>query len=75
VLLRGFTASGLLVLMLMTGLGLVGFLDDFIKIRKQRSLGLTATAKFAGQALVAIAFGLLATRFGNIHDLSPACPD
>ena len=34
------TASGLLVLFLMTGLGLVGFLDDFIKICKQRSLGL-----------------------------------
>jgi len=32
---RGPTASALLVLALMTGLGLVGFLDDFIKIRKQ----------------------------------------
>jgi len=46
---RGPTASALLVLALMTGLGLVGFLDDFIKIRKQRSLGLTAAAKFGGQ--------------------------
>src|SRR6058998_2078292 len=71
VFLRGFTASGLLVLGLMTGLGLVGFLDDFIKIRKQRSLGLTATAKFGGQALVAIAFGVAATRFTNSHHLSP----
>ena len=34
------TVSGLLVLFLMTGLGAVGFLDDFIKIYKQRSLGL-----------------------------------
>jgi phospho-N-acetylmuramoyl-pentapeptide-transferase len=34
------TASGLLVLFLMTGMGLVGFLDDYIKIVKQRSLGL-----------------------------------
>ena len=33
------TVSGVLVLFLMTGLGLVGFLDDFIKICKQRSLG------------------------------------
>ena len=33
------TMSGVLVLFLMTGLGLVGFLDDFIKISKQRSLG------------------------------------
>jgi phospho-N-acetylmuramoyl-pentapeptide-transferase len=69
--LRGVTSSGLLVLMLMTGLGAVGFIDDFIKIRKQRSLGLTATAKFGGQAVVAIAFGLLATRF--VHKgLAPA---
>ena len=71
VFLRGVTASGMLVLGLMTGLGAVGFLDDFIKIRKQRSLGLTATAKFGGQALVAIAFGILATRFANEHSLTP----
>jgi phospho-N-acetylmuramoyl-pentapeptide-transferase len=71
VFLRGITASGLLVLGLMTGLGAVGFLDDFIKIRKQRSLGLTATAKFGGQAIVAVAFGILATRFANERDLTP----
>jgi phospho-N-acetylmuramoyl-pentapeptide-transferase len=71
VFLRGVTASGLLVLGLMTGLGAVGFLDDFIKIRKQRSLGLTATAKFGGQALVAVAFGILATRFANQNSLTP----
>jgi phospho-N-acetylmuramoyl-pentapeptide-transferase len=72
VFLRGVTASGVLVLMLMTGLGLIGFLDDYIKIRKQRSLGLTAAAKFAGQAVVAVAFGLLATHFSNSHGFSPA---
>jgi phospho-N-acetylmuramoyl-pentapeptide-transferase len=69
--LRGVTVSGLLVLFLMTGLGFVGFVDDFIKIRKQRSLGLTATAKFGGQALVAVAFGLMATRFVH-RGLAPA---
>ena len=69
--LRGVTSSGLLVLMLMTGLGAVGFIDDFIKIRKQRSLGLTATAKFGGQAIVAVAFGVLATRFVH-RGLAPA---
>jgi phospho-N-acetylmuramoyl-pentapeptide-transferase len=72
VFLRGVTASGMLVLMLMTGLGLVGFLDDYIQVRKQRSLGLTAAAKFAGQAVVAIAFGLLATHFSNTHGFTPA---
>ncbi|WP_131747415.1 phospho-N-acetylmuramoyl-pentapeptide-transferase [Frankia sp. Cppng1_Ct_nod] len=68
---KGFTASGLLVLMVMTGLGMVGFLDDYIKIRKQRSLGLTARTKFAGQAAVALAFGLLAVRFKNAGGLLP----
>jgi phospho-N-acetylmuramoyl-pentapeptide-transferase len=68
---RGFTASGLLVIGLMTGLGLVGFIDDFIKIRKQRSLGLTATAKFGGQALVAIGFGIAAIHFDNGSELAP----
>jgi phospho-N-acetylmuramoyl-pentapeptide-transferase len=72
VFLSGVTASGLLVLMLMTGLGVVGFIDDFIKISKQRSLGLTTAAKFAGQAVVALVFGLLATRFVNLHGLAPA---
>jgi phospho-N-acetylmuramoyl-pentapeptide-transferase len=71
VFLRGFTASGLLVLGLMAGLGGVGFVDDFIKIRKQRSLGLTAMAKFGGQAVIAIAFGILATRFANVRHLTP----
>jgi phospho-N-acetylmuramoyl-pentapeptide-transferase len=72
VFLRGVTASGVLVLFLMTGLGLVGFIDDFTKIRKQRSLGLNKKSKFAGQAVVAIVFGLLATHFTNRHGLAPA---
>ena len=65
--LRGLTASGLLVLGLMTGLGGVGFLDDFIKIRKQRSLGLTSTAKLVGQTVVGITFAFLALQFRGGH--------
>ena len=68
----GPDASGLLLLFLMVGLGVVGFLDDFIKIRKQRSLGLRARAKFGGQLLVGVAFGLLAMRFRNHLGLTPA---
>src|SRR5260370_133142 len=54
------TLSGLLVLFLMTGMGLVGFLDDYIKIVKRRSLGLRAKAKMAGQLTVGIGFAILA---------------
>ena len=52
--------SGLLLLFLLVGLGTVGFLDDYIKIAKQRSLGLRSKAKIAGQTLVAVVFGVLA---------------
>ena len=44
------TTRRMLVLFLMTGLGAVGFVDDFIKIFKQRSLGLRSKAKLAGQS-------------------------
>ncbi|MEV0846833.1 phospho-N-acetylmuramoyl-pentapeptide-transferase [Streptomyces sp. NPDC049954] len=64
--------SGLLVLFLMTGMGLVGFLDDYIKIVKQRSLGLRAKAKMAGQLIVGIAFAVLALQFGDSRGNTPA---
>src|ERR1700724_3198002 len=56
------TASGVLVLFLMTGLGFVGFLDDFIKLFMRRSLGLRSGAKLLGQATVGIIFAILAIR-------------
>jgi phospho-N-acetylmuramoyl-pentapeptide-transferase len=68
----GPTASGLLLLWLLVGLGGVGFLDDFIKIRKQRSLGLRARAKFGGQLLVGVVFGIFAIQFRNQLGLTPA---
>ncbi len=66
------SASALLALYLMTGLGLVGFLDDFTKIRKQRSLGLTARAKIVGQGFVGISFAVLALQFPNDSNRTPA---
>ncbi|WP_282205459.1 phospho-N-acetylmuramoyl-pentapeptide-transferase [Kitasatospora fiedleri] len=66
------TASGLLVLFLTTGLGLVGFLDDYIKVVKRRSLGLRAKAKLLGQSFVALAFAILAMQFSDSRGLTPA---
>lgn len=57
------TVSAILVLGLIVGLGLIGFLDDWLKVFKQRSLGLRAREKILGQSLVAGIFGFLATRF------------
>jgi phospho-N-acetylmuramoyl-pentapeptide-transferase len=68
------SVSGILVMLLMTGLGLVGFLDDFIKIYKQRSLGLRSGAKLTGQALVGALFAVLVQQqqFADGYDLTPA---
>lgn len=66
------TFSGLLVLFLMAGMGLVGYLDDYIKIVKRRSLGLRAKAKMSGQLIVGIAFAVLALQFKDSRGLAPA---
>jgi phospho-N-acetylmuramoyl-pentapeptide-transferase len=68
------SVSGVLVMMLMTGLGVVGFIDDFIKIYKERSLGLRSSAKLAGQAVVGVLFALLVLqpRFADGYDIGPA---
>jgi len=68
----GPSASGLLLLFLMVGCGAVGFVDDFIKIRRQRNLGLRARAKFAGQLVVGVVFAILALQFPNSRGLRPA---
>jgi phospho-N-acetylmuramoyl-pentapeptide-transferase len=57
---RGVTATGLLLLFLLIGLGTVGFLDDYLKIRYRRSLGLNKTAKLVGQLVIGVIFAALA---------------
>ena len=64
--------SAVLVLYLFTGLGVIGFLDDWTKIRKQRSLGLNARGKLIGQTFVAVSFAVLALNFPNTRGLRPA---
>src|SRR4051794_12314863 len=66
------SASEVLVLFLMTGLGLVGFLDDYIKISRQRSLGLEARWKMVGQGLVGVIFAVAALQFPNDQFRTPA---
>ncbi|MDD5438589.1 MAG: phospho-N-acetylmuramoyl-pentapeptide-transferase, partial [Candidatus Omnitrophica bacterium] len=43
----------ILCLISMLGLGLVGFVDDYIKLIRERNMGLHASAKFIGQLIVA----------------------
>ncbi|MFA1548054.1 phospho-N-acetylmuramoyl-pentapeptide-transferase [Actinomadura chokoriensis] len=68
------TISGVLVLFLMTGLGLVGFVDDYIKVFKQRSLGLRSGAKMIGIILVGVVFAVASLNFPNGYDVTPADP-
>jgi len=64
---RSPSASGWLVLLLLFGCGAVGFLDDYIKVYRQDNAGLSGRGKIIGQTLVALAFGILATRFFADH--------
>lgn len=65
------TASALLVIFLMVGLGLVGFVDDYLKISRQQSLGLRARSKVLGQSVVAVAFALLGLQFPDSRQITP----
>jgi phospho-N-acetylmuramoyl-pentapeptide-transferase len=69
---RGPSASGLLVLGLATVLGAVGFVDDLIKVRKTRNLGLNKTTKAVGQVVAAVLFGVLVLQFPNADGITPA---
>jgi phospho-N-acetylmuramoyl-pentapeptide-transferase len=65
--------SALLVILMMVGHGVVGFLDDFTKTRLQRSLGLTGWQKIAGQVTVSTLFAILALQFADpVTGLTPA---
>jgi len=60
------TPAGWAVLAVVVGLAIVGGVDDLIKIKRQRSLGLSKTAKMIGQALVAVAFAAVALHLAHV---------
>jgi phospho-N-acetylmuramoyl-pentapeptide-transferase len=57
------------------GYGLVGFLDDYIKILFRRSLGLTAKQKLLGQLLVSGFVCYMLYRIGHSTDLTVPLTD
>ena len=59
------TQTGLALLLAMVGFGAVGFIDDFMKVRRRRSLGLSKTQKFVGTALVSIVFAIVVVAFAD----------
>ena len=74
-----FTERGLLAMLAIGGAAAIGFADDWIKVRRHRSLGLNKRAKLAGQLIVALGFALGCvywqkvdthlsfTRFNSLH--------
>ncbi|WP_425516478.1 phospho-N-acetylmuramoyl-pentapeptide-transferase [Ornithinibacillus massiliensis] len=48
-----------LLLFVLLGYGLLGFLDDFIKVALKRNLGLTSKQKMLGQIIIAIIFYII----------------
>jgi phospho-N-acetylmuramoyl-pentapeptide-transferase len=63
--------SAWLVMGLVLSLGLLGFLDDWLKVSRQRSLGLTGRQKVLGQMVFAAMFGALGIHFPDRDGLTP----
>jgi phospho-N-acetylmuramoyl-pentapeptide-transferase len=53
---RTFSQSGALAMGTIVAMGALGFIDDYLKVSKRRSLGLNKTLKFLGQILIAVGF-------------------
>jgi phospho-N-acetylmuramoyl-pentapeptide-transferase len=65
------TASALLVIALVVALGFVGFLDDWLKVSREKSLGLKGRYKILGQVIIAATFGFFGIRFADSSGLTP----
>ena len=54
-----FTTQSVVIILVLAGFGLIGFLDDGIKVIFKRNLGLTSLQKLIGQIIISIAAFLL----------------
>ena len=61
-----FSAAGALVVASVVVAGAIGFADDWLKVRRRRSLGLNKRAKFVFQALLAVAFSFAALHWAHV---------
>src|SRR5680860_1555002 len=62
-----FTRTGIFTMLAIIGAGVVGFLDDWIKVRNERNLGLSKRAKSIGLLVVACGFPFLMLNFTEQH--------
>lgn len=61
-----YTRKGLLIVFVILGCALIGMIDDWIKVRNGRSLGLTTMQKLVAQFSVAIGFATAASYWARV---------
>ncbi|RRS01972.1 phospho-N-acetylmuramoyl-pentapeptide-transferase [Glycomyces terrestris] len=59
----GFTATGIVLIGLFVSCGFVGFIDDWLKIRRKHSGGISGRAKVIGLSIAATIFGIVAVYY------------
>ncbi|RDI47551.1 phospho-N-acetylmuramoyl-pentapeptide-transferase [Falsibacillus pallidus] len=64
------SSKTLMLLLVTIGFGVLGFLDDFIKVVMKRNLGLTSKQKLLGQIVIAVLFYLIYRQSGLSSDFS-----
>ncbi|MGH9212016.1 MAG: phospho-N-acetylmuramoyl-pentapeptide-transferase [Acidimicrobiales bacterium] len=62
-----FTETGLLVMLAIAGAGMVGAVDDWIKVSNERNLGLNKRAKMGGLLVVAVGFAIATVVFTDVE--------
>ena len=62
-----FTRTGLIVIATIAAAGAVGAVDDWIKVSRERNLGLSSGAKMLGLLIVAVGFGAATLTLTEIH--------
>ena len=65
------SVSALLVIGLVVAIGLVGLIDDYMKISRQNSGGISGKQKIVGQVLAASVFGYLGLQFADKDGYTP----
>lgn len=61
-----FARTGMTLMALVVGMAVVGFVDDYLGVRRGRNLGLRKRGKTGGQLVVAVGFAILALEWVNV---------
>ena len=62
-----FTRTGLIVMGTIAAAAAVGAVDDWIKVSRERNLGLSSRAKMFGLLIVAVGFAVATLTFTDVH--------